>query len=161
MSRIVSRSLMFLVMLVTFGSCFSTPQAATPVQEKVTDFKYIYIAPAKGLTIEPRTYMEGNKKVTTQGVNPAEIIKERLTKAGYIVSPTLTKTQSPQTLIVNFGETTKSSVGRGKAALEIRIQFVSAKTYREVYSCVARGSGATDEEEISDAINNCLNSIFP
>lgn len=129
--------------VVSCGSVNSAQSIQNRTQAiKVTDFKYVYIAPAKGLAMDP-----------------TPIIKEWAAKKGLKLVTQLGNATNPETIIINFGAISKQIPGRPKVPFEVKIQFVSAKNYVEVTTCRSFGTGTTEAAEIESAVYQCLEKI--
>lgn len=94
-------------------------------------------------------------------IKPSSIIEGILLKRGLISADTVNAENKDKTLIVKYGESGRRDVagGLGGYTLEVTIVFVSANTNEIVYSCVAEGQGATEVDDIREAIHRCLSGI--
>ncbi len=64
-----------------------------------------------------------------------------------------------QTMIVNFGETGRRNVNMGYS-IEVTIQFISAATQLPICTCTAEGQGATEADDVREAILRALKPLF-
>lgn len=65
-----------------------------------------------------------------------------------------------ETLIINYGESGTRKTGWGGNAIEVTIQFLSAKSNTLVCSCTAEGQDSTEADDIREAINRCLDELL-
>lgn len=107
-----------------------------------------------GVTISGQYYS------SSKTVNPSDVITGVLTKKGLIRLPELKPELINETLIINYGESGKRKTGLGGYTIEVTIQFISAKTSSLVCSCTAEGQGATEADDIRQAITRCLESLL-
>jgi hypothetical protein len=131
--------------------------------ENIEKFKYIFISPSSNLTSSSGRVYGGNYGVyganTSKSVNSSEIITGILIKEGFIGLPELKPELADETLIVNYGESGTRDTGLGYT-IEVTIQFISAKTYTQICSCTAEGQGATEADDIRQAITRCLYGLL-
>lgn len=129
--------------------------------ESMDSYKYVYITPTAGLTSSSGVY--GNQYGVYGGisksVNPTDLISGALIKRGFIRLPEVKPELVDETLIVNYGESGRRVVNLGYA-IEVSIQFLSAKTNRPVCVCTAEGQGSTEADDIRKAINKALDQLF-
>jgi hypothetical protein len=138
----------------------------TPVVVKnapIERYKYVYISPTKEL-ISSRGDTYGGQygmygSSTTKSINPSDVIAGILIKKGYIILPELKSELSNETLIVNYGESGRRNRGLGYT-IEVTMQFISANTNEMICSCTAEGQGVTEVDDIRQAINRALSSLF-
>lgn len=127
-------------------------------------YKYAYISPTKELTSSTGGTYGGQYGIygssTTKSVNPSDVIAGILIKQGYIILPELKSELANETLIVNYGESSRRNRGLGYT-IEVTIQFSSAKTNEMICSCTAEGQGETEADDIRQAIRRALSSLFP
>lgn len=140
-------------------SCASLKPPTSIHKGKVEDYKYIYITPTSSLSSSSGTSIAGQYYSSTKSVNPSDVITGILSKEGFIRLPELKAEHTNETLIVNYGESGKRSTGLGGYAIEVTIQFVSAKSNTLVCSCTAEGQGTTEADDIRQAITRCLTEL--
>ena len=93
-------------------------------------------------------------------INPSSVTEGVLLKKGLISVDTIDKDIEDQTLIVRYGESGKRDVLGGLGyTLEVAITIVTAETHEIVYSCVAEGMGATEVDDLRNAIHRCLAEV--
>ena len=143
-----------------FASC-AMHKPVINIIEPIDSYKYVYITPTSELISSSGVY--GNKYGvyggSTKSVNPGDLISGILIKNGYIRLPELNPQLADGTLIVNYGESGRRNVNLGYA-IEVTIQFISAKTNMPVCVCTAEGQGSTEADDIRKAINRALSSLF-
>jgi hypothetical protein len=126
----------------------------------ISSYKYIYITPTSSLTSSSGATVNGQYFSSSKTVNPSDVIYGTLSKSGLIRLPDLKQELSEETLVVNYGESGRRSVGWGGYTIEVTIQFVSAKTNSLVCSCTAEGIGSTEADDIREAITRCLDKLI-
>lgn len=142
------------------SSCVSLKPPITTKNETTDNYKYIYIAPTNSLTSGSGATYEGQYYSSSKTVNPSDVIAGMLSKEKFIRLPELKPELADETLIVNYGESGRRNVGLGGYTIEVTINFISAKTYKEVCSCTAEGIGSTEADDIRKAITRCLDGLF-
>ena len=143
------------------SSCVTLLPPISTKHEPTDTYKYIFIPPTISLTSGSGANYGGQYYSSSKTVNPSDIIAGILSKEKFIKLPELKPELSDETLIVNYGESGTRSVGLGGYTIEVTINFISAKTYKEICSCTAEGIGSTEADDIREAITRCLNSLFP
>ncbi|MGN0092329.1 MAG: hypothetical protein ACI35M_04600 [Alistipes sp.] len=149
--------------ILILGSCAPLRQPVIVKNATIDVFKYAYISPTKELTSSSGgTY--GNKygvygSSTTKSVNPSDVIAGALIQEGFIILPELESRLSNETLIVNYGESGRRNRGLGYTK-SVTIQFISAETKQMICSCTAEGQGATEADDIRQAIRRALTGLF-
>lgn len=137
-----------------FCSCKSLKPATNIVHQPIQNYKYYYIYPTNSLTSS-----NGDLISVTKSVNPSDVINGMLSKDGFIRIPELKPELMSQTMIVNYGESGRRKTGLGGYTMEVTVQFINAKTNELLSSCTAEGQGATEADDIREAITRCLNSF--
>jgi hypothetical protein len=159
-----SINLLTIVLLNIFTlGCAPLKQVTVVKNDKIENYKYIYISPTKSLTSSSGGVYGGNYGVygstTSKSVNPSDVISGILMKEGFALIPELKPVLTDETLIVSYGESGRRNRGLGYT-IEVTIQFLSAKTTNTVCSCTAEGQGETEADDIRQAITRCLNSLL-
>jgi hypothetical protein len=143
--------------------CAPLKQVTIIKNDKIENYKYIYISPTKSLTSSSGGIYGGNYGVygstTSKSVNPSDVISGILLKEGFSQLPELKPELTDETLIVNYGESGRRNRGLGYT-IEVTIQFLSAKTNTTVCSCTAEGQGETEADDIRQAITRCLTGLL-
>lgn len=143
--------------------CAPLKQVTVVKNDKIENYKYVYISPTKSLTSSSGGVYGGNYGVygstTSKSVNPSDVISGILLKNGFSQLPELKPELTDETLIVNYGESGRRNRGLGYT-IEVTIQFLSAKTNTTVCSCTAEGQGATEADDIRQAITRCLTGLL-
>lgn len=157
------------ILVIIIGSmltlaCSSLKAPVIQQIESVKNYKYIYITPTSELTSGYSDVYKGYGGGKTQSVNPADVISGIMFKQGFIRLPELNNDLLEETLIINYGEGGKRTIVLGYA-IEITIQFISAKSKNIVCTCTAEGRsssglGQTEADAIRTAINDALNPLF-
>jgi len=161
MNRIVNPIGLFGIFILTIliSSCASLRPATSIKNSSLDNYKYIYITPTNSLTSSSGAMISGQYYSESKTVNPSDVITGILTKEGLIRLPEIKSDLSEETLIVNYGESGRRNTGLGGYAIEVTIQFISAKTNLLVCSCTAEGQGSTEADDIRQAITRCLNEL--
>ncbi|MCF1750086.1 hypothetical protein [Mariniradius sediminis] len=143
--------------------CAPLKQVTVIKNDKIENYKYVYITPTKSLTSSSGGVYGGNYglygSTTSKSVNPSDVISGILLKEGFSQLPELKDELKDETLIVNYGESGRRNRGLGYT-IEVTIQFLSAKTNTTVCSCTAEGQGETEADDIRQAITRCLNGLL-
>ena len=152
--------LAILVASVIMSSCYTLKPPIITKNETTDNFKYVFIAPTNSLTSSSGVTISGQYYSSGKTVNPSDVIAGILSKQKFIRLPELKPELTNETLIVNYGESGRRNVGLGGYTIEVTINIISAKTYKEVCSCTAEGIGSTEADDIRKAITRCLDGIF-
>jgi hypothetical protein len=83
-----------------------------------------------------------------------------LMNKGYIILPQIEEDKKDLTLVVSYGETQHRTIGLFSYAIGVNIQFRDAKTFELIASSEAEGIGSTEADDVRNAINKALHSIF-
>lgn len=149
-----------IVMLI---SCGSLKAPIVQQNEPINSYRYIYITPTSDLTSSSGGVYGGRYGVyggsSTKTINPSDVISGVLLKHGFIRLPEIDPQLIDETLIINFGESGRRSLGMGYS-IEVTIQFLSAKTHSVVCVCTAEGQGSTEADDIRIAINRALEPLL-
>lgn len=126
-------------------------------------YKYAYISPTKEITASSGGAY-GNKygvyaSTTTRSVSPSDVISGILLKEGFVILTELKPEFADKTVVVNYGESGRRSLNLGYT-IEVTIQFVSYKSNELLCTCTAEGQGATEADDIREAINRALTALF-
>ncbi len=163
------RGIKFLAIIligVLGNSCAVLKAPVITKNDSLEVYKYIFISPTQNLTSSEGGVYGGNYGVygstSSKSVNPSDVIAGKLTKEGFIRLSEVKSELLDETLIVNYGESGRRNVagGLGGYTIEVTIQFISAKSNTLVCSCTAEGQGATEIDDIREAINRCLSALF-
>lgn len=146
-----------IVLSIFAVSCASLKQVTVVKNDKIENYKYVYIYPTKSLTSSSGGVYGST---TSKSVNPSDVISGILLKNGFSQLPELKPELTDETLIVNYGESGRRNRGLGYT-IEVTIQFLSAKTNTIVCSCTAEGQGETEADDIRQAITRCLTVLLP
>lgn len=154
-------NIFFIVLLVMLliSSCAPLRVPTVIKNDTIEGYKYIFISPTGNLTSNIGLTVAGQFIAGSSSVNPSDLITGMLTKEGFIRLPELNPELAKETLIINYGESGSRPKGLGTAT-EVTIQFISAKTYKQVCSCTAEGQGDTISDDIRQAVTRCLTSLF-
>jgi hypothetical protein len=170
------KTLRFLLILTTFLSvsgCASTKTTtiktkkntllpATSIKNgEIEKYKYIFVTPTDNLSSSSGYTLYGQYYSSSKSINPSSVISGILSKKGLIILSEIKPELIDETLIVNYGESGRRPVGLGGYTIEVTIQFISAKTTSLICSCTAEGFGATEVDDIREAISRCLVELIP
>lgn len=143
--------------------CTPLKQVTVVKNDKIENYKNVYITPTKSLTSSSGSIYGGNYgtygSTTSKSVNPSDVISGILLKSGFSQLPELKPELTDETLIINYGESGRRNRGFGYT-IEVTIQFLSAKTNTTVCSCTAEGQGETEADDIRQAITRCLTGLL-
>ena len=157
------KTIKFLAIIFTsilINSCAPLKEVTVVKNDDIARYKYVFITPTNSLTSSQTTVSEENHSTTTKSINPSDVITGILLKEGFISLPELKPELLDETLIVNYGESGRRSAGFGVNAIEVTIQFISAKSHNLISYCTAEGQGSTEVNNIRTAITRCLSSIL-
>ena len=154
------RYLFLIVILLFIFSCTPLRPATSIKNGSITNFKYIYITPTNSLTSSTGATIGGQYYSTIKTVNPSDVISGILTREGLIKLPEIKPEFAEETFIINYGESGRRDTGLGGYAIEVTIQFISAKNNVLICSCTAEGQGSTEADDIRKAITSCLKEII-
>ena len=160
MNRFLRYTFLFFVSILVFSCSVILLKPTVTINENPRNFKYVYIPGTETInsSVGGTTY-GGYFYSTGKSVNPADLITGAFSKRGFIKLPELSDDLIDQTLIVNYGESGRRTVGLGYT-IEVTIQLVSAKNNSLISSCTAEGIGDTEADDIRIAIDRCLSSLF-
>ena len=151
------------VITILFVGCKSLKAPIIQQNEPIDSYKYFFITPTEEKTSSSSSMYGGKYSLyggsTTKTINPSDVISGTLLKQGMIRLPELDSELLDKTLIVNYGESGRRNVNLGYA-IEVTIQFLSAKTNRPVCICTAEGQGSTEADDIRIAINRAMSPLF-
>ena len=153
--------LLFIPLLLTgCGALLKAPVAS--LDGNLQDYYYVYVVPTSPVTSSSGVVSTGYGVYggETKTVSPSEIISGYLMKKGYTPLPSVDPELAEKTLIVSYGYSGRRQLDLFAYASCIIIQFRDAKTHKMVASCEAEGCGSDETEDILQAINSGLNSIF-
>lgn len=132
-------------------------------EDDLKNYTYFFVNPA-GVKSSSTTSVIGNNlgvfgATTTKSTDPIDIISGYLMKLGYVRVANIDDDISDKTLVISYGETGRRSLNLGYA-IEITLQFTSAKTHALVCTVTGEGQGDTEADDIRDAITRCLDTAF-
>lgn len=161
----ISKFVSVICCLFLFESCATTLLPVTVTRNSALEgYRYVYITPTSGLTSTTGAVFGGTYGVygssQSKSIYPSDIIAGIMLKKGFMQVPQISPDLAAQTLIINYGESGRRSVGLGYT-IEVTIQFLSAKTHEIVCVSTAEGIGSTEADDIRIAINRALDEVFP
>ena len=156
---------LLLLLCLSLTSCYTLREPIITRNAEITNYKY-FIVSETGEKTGTSNAVYGNQYGVygggvTKSVNPSDIITGTLIKNGFIKLTELSPEYLDETMIVNYGESGKRTVGIWGYTLEVTIQFISAKTKEPICTCTAEGIGDTEADDIRKAIDRCLSTVFP
>ena len=154
------RFILTIICTMILAGCASLKPVSITKNESIGNYKYVYITPTVKLTSSTGIYSDVFGSTQSKSVNPSDIIAGVLLKNGYIRLPQISPELLDETLIVNYGESGRRNTGLGSYAIEVTIQFLSARTYKVICTCTGEGQGLTETDDIRIAINRCLEELF-
>ena len=159
------RTIRFLAIILTsilVNSCAVLKPPVITKNYSIGEFKYVFIPATSNLTSGTGATYGGQYYSSSKTVNPSDVISGILMKEGFISLPQIKQELADKTLIVNYGESGRRYIagGLGGYTMEVTIKFISAKTYETICSCTAEGQGATEADDIRQAITRCLSGLF-
>lgn len=164
---ILKKSLLFILISFLFSSCVTCVKELQPVcvtrYNSLDQYTYFYITPTETKSSSSGG-VYGNQygvygSSSSKSTNPADIISGYLIKKGLIRLPEIKNNLSDKTMIINYGETGRRSVGLGYT-IEITLQVLSAKTNEVICVVTGEGIGDTEADDIRIAINRCLEELY-
>lgn len=155
------RFLPIFMMSIWVNGCASLKPPTSIKNGTIENYKYVYISPTNSLTSSSGATIGGQYYSSSKSVNPSDVITGILSKEGFIRIPELKPELTDETTIVNYGESGKRNTGLGGYAIEVTIQFISAKSYTPICSCTAEGQGETEADDIREAFTRCLTELIP
>lgn len=157
------RFLAIILASILINSCAPLKAPTIIKYDSIEGYQYIYITPTSNLTSGSGGVYGGQYGVygasTSKSVNPCDVISGILLKEGYTRLPELQPELLDKTMIVNYGESGRRNRGLGYT-IEVTIQFISAKSNKQICSCTAEGQGETEADDIREAITRCLTGLL-
>lgn len=154
------RYLPLVILSIWIIGCGPLKPVETIKNGQIRDYKYVFISQTKSLTSSSGAFINGQYYSASKSVNPRDVISGVLAKEGFILIPELKDDLASETLIINYGESGRRSIGLGGYTIEVTIQFITSSTSSLIASCTAEGLGDTEADDIRKAINRCLNGIW-
>lgn len=153
-----------IVLAAVMSSCSPLKPVSIQQNDSLDNYNYVYIIPTGEVTAGVSdVYADTDATIfgssTTRSINPADLIAGYMMKRGFVRLSELNPELLDQTLVVSYGESGRRSRGFGYA-IEVTIQFLSAKTNLPVCICFGEGQGETEADDIRIAINRCLDEVF-
>lgn len=144
------------------GCSFMLNVPTVQVTGNLHNYIYVYVVPTAPVTSSSGVYggQYGVYGGATKTVSPSEVISGYLMKKGYTPVPSISDELAEKTLVVSYGYTGRRQLGLFAYASCIIIQMRDAKTHTIVASCESEGCGDDETEDILQAINSGLNTIF-
>ena len=155
------KKLLMFTLIFTLCSCSVVLlKPAVVVNENPNNYKYIYVPETQNInsSVGGTTY-GGYFYSAGKSVNPSDLITGAFSKKGFIKLLELKEDLIDQTLVVNYGESGRRTVGLGYT-IEVTIQLVSAKANALISTCTAEGLGETEADDLRIAIDRCLTALF-
>ena len=156
------KKLLMFTFIFTLCSCSVVLlKPAVVVNENPNNYKYIYVPDTQNVNSSVRAQWSnyGGSFSAGKSVNPGDLITGAFSKKGFIKLLELKEDLIDQTLVVNYGESGRRTVGLFYT-IEVTIQLVSAKTNALISTCTAEGIGETEADDIRIAIDRCLTALF-
>jgi hypothetical protein len=151
-----------IVVSILTNSCAVLKAPIITKNDSIEEYRYVFISTTSNLTSGTGATYGGHYYSSSKTVNPSDVISGILLKNGFIILPEIKQDLADKTLIVNYGESGKRNVagGLGGYTIEVTINFISAKSYETICSCTAEGQGATEADDIREAITRCLSGLL-
>jgi hypothetical protein len=166
-NRLMKTKILLSVILLTtlLSSCGSVRPTTINrnSEDDLKNYTYFFVNPA-GVKSGGTGYVTGNNygvfgATTTKSTDPIDIISGYLMKQGYVRVADIDDDISDKTLVISYGETGRRSLNLGYA-IEITLQFTSAKTHTLVCTVTGEGQGETEADDVRIAITRCLDTAF-
>lgn len=150
------------IISILLCSCVTLKPPIIAKHDTIERFKYMYISPTTSLTSSSGATYNGQYYSTSKSVNPRDVISGFLAKNGFIILPEVKPELANQTLIVNYGESGRRYLAGGLFGYttEVTIQFISPISNELLFSCTAEGIGATEADDIREAITRSLTELL-
>lgn len=162
--RLLLSLILFVIINTVLVGCVAINPPLKPVivsnKQDFSRFKYFVITPSATITSGTGAIYGLNGSTSSKSVNPSDLISGILTKKNFIRLSQVNADLSAQTMVVNFGESGRRNTGLGGYTMEVTIQFVSHSNNEIISSCTAEGQGITEADDISIAIERCLNKLI-
>ena len=159
----MKKYLLLCLIAIGLSGCATLLPPSVTRHSTLDGYKYVYITPTSEKTSVTGGTYGGQYGIygstSTHSINPTDVISGHFLKRGYTRLPEINPELAEQTLIVNFGESGRRTVGLGYS-IEVTIQLLSAKTNEVVCVGVAEGRGETEADDVRIAINICMDEIF-
>lgn len=163
--RLMLWSVGTLFVLISSG-CATLKPAEITKRNDISKYSFVYLPNTTNVNSSSGSLYgvsPGGVYGFTEGkeINPSSVIEGVLLKKGFISVDAIDKDIKDKTLIVRFGESGKRDIFGGLVGytLEVAITIVTADTHEIVYTCVAEGIGATEVDDLRNAIHRCLSKV--
>lgn len=133
------------------SGCSSSKVSVSGGEISPEAYKYIYVTPTVELTSGISTGVYGG---LTKTVNPSDVVSGILIDNGFVLLPELKPELADSTLVATYGES-----GSRRRRMEVVVQFISAKTHKQVALYRASGKGLTEADAIRRAIKQALSAL--
>lgn len=159
----LTKIIVLALMPLVFASCESLQPVRVTRNASLDNYTYFYITPTETKTgssggVYGNGYgVYGSSK--SKSTNPADIISGYLIKRGMVRLPEVKDNLADKTMIINYGETGRRSMGLGYT-IEITLQLLSAKTSEVICVVTGEGQGETEADDIRIAIYRCLEELY-
>ncbi|MCI6643318.1 MAG: hypothetical protein MSH18_03825 [Bacteroidales bacterium] len=154
------RILIILFLLVgTLISCVTLLPPNVAIKKDISKYTRVYIPETQAIQSSTSFLISGVVIPYSQTTNPRDLIAGFLSKRGYIVLHQLDERFRQETIIVNYGESGKRTVGLGYT-IEVTLQFVSAETGELLCTTTAEGCGDTEAGDIKQAVTRALKALL-
>jgi hypothetical protein len=122
----------------------------------LANYRYAYIEPQDPIS---SSYTIGGMS-SRRTIDPAELIEGSLLKRGILMVASVPDEVQAKTVLVKWGRSGRRAVGKsGGYTQEVTVTLLDAVTLELVFVCSAEGFGATDADDIQDAIGRCFSRL--
>lgn len=121
---------------------------------RLDQYQYVLIEGSGSVT----SIRSSGGSASTRSVNPSQLIEGILLKKGLVKVSEATPQTSGKLLLAKYGISGKRDIagGLGGYAQEVTISLVDAASLKPIFTCSAEGIGATETDDIREAVMNCM-----
>jgi hypothetical protein len=144
--------LLLLLSLLAAGCALNPPKYSHT--GSIGHYEYVIIEPSEGVN----SMLAISGDAFTRNVNPGQLIEGVLLKKGLVRVSQPSPRTADKLLLARYGVSGKRDIGGGLVgyAQEVTISLIDADDLAPVFTCTAEGIGATEADDIREAILSCL-----
>lgn len=141
------------VLLLLLAGCALNPPIYTQLG-RLDQFQFVLIGESVSIT----SLRSSGGSASTRSVNPSQLIEGILLKKGLVKVSGPTPNTAGKLLLARFGISARRDIagGLGGYAQEVTISLIDAESMKPIFTCTAEGIGATEVDDIREAITNCM-----
>lgn len=146
---------LILLTLIATGCVNLQPPTSAQTTDSISKYKYAVI-PDTGVVT---SVAASNGNAVGKEFSPGNLIEGLLLKKGIFRISKSEPEFVDQLLIVKYGVSGKRDIPLMGYTQEVTINLIDAKSFTPVFTCSAEGIGATEVDDIRDAIIRCLEGL--